>query len=570
MSTYTEVAFGFAGKPAKGKGAGGEVNWSDPPKVDGHIPFVDIRTKFAYINKLDSAEGQAHCKMWIIMYWTDPRLIGYSKAALPPSLWGPLLKMQNSLAGMEMVRDDFRLESTETGRCKIVYKFEGAFEWHSDLQPFPFDFGTVVVVMETDNDWLSFDESLMGGAAARTYALREICEPGEGDPGVMHNLLWDGQVPEWTLYGVSHELMLDPPDAAGNERSQLDLKFYVARKSMFYLYKVLIPLWLTVMLGLAACAMDVDQYVDRIGHTATMFLASFAMLFVVGDSLPKTDFLTAIDQVVLGSTVTLGCTAILALCATCWWKRTWETWPSARSRARTGHRKSQSTCQSGVLVLCAGVVLLAAGHAWEVASPRRPEVVQHGDHQPDVHRIVLANPGERRRAHRGRQDPCGLKASERRHRGPQREVRRVAGVGHPGQVVHVLLADASDPPEEEREMNRVEAEDQIGARRRVLRLDLATDGDGCHKAQVMQPQVPIAIPLEVVVLDFSDPLDEENGGLGLEHEQRVEVPQRAQRQPGHGRRVCDNHRHGELALPVLSHGRDWGEHRRDGLARQPE
>eukprot|EP00036_Acanthoecidae_sp_10tr_P016999 CAMPEP_0206301892 /NCGR_PEP_ID=MMETSP0106_2-20121207/8445_1 /ASSEMBLY_ACC=CAM_ASM_000206 /TAXON_ID=81532 /ORGANISM="Acanthoeca-like sp., Strain 10tr" /LENGTH=499 /DNA_ID=CAMNT_0053732649 /DNA_START=10 /DNA_END=1508 /DNA_ORIENTATION=+ len=499
MSTYTEVAFGFAGKPAKGKGAGGEVNWSDPPKVDGHIPFVDIRTKFAYINKLDSAEGQSTDPFFPFVletcrYWTDPRLIGYSKAALPPSLWGPLLKMQNSLAGMEMVRDDFRLESTETGRCKIVYKFEGAFEWHSDLQPFPFDFGTVVVVMETDNDWLSFDESLMGGAAARTYALREICEPGEGDPGVMHNLLWDGQVPEWTLYGVSHELMLDPPDAAGNERS---LEEHVLPLQGADTAVADRDAWA------GGVAMDVDQYVDRIGHTATMFLASFAMLFVVGDSLPKTDFLTAIDQVVLGSTVTLGCTAILALCATCWWKRTWETWPSARSRARTGHRKSQSTCQSGVLVLCAGVVLLAAGHAWEVASPRRPEVVQHGDHQPDVHRIVLANPGERRRAHRGRQDPCGLKALSD------------ATAGHSARYV-VSQASATrgrscmsfwqTPPEEEREMNRVEAEDQIGARRRVLRLDLATDGDGCHKAQVMQPQVPIAIPLEVVVLDFSDPL----------------------------------------------------------------
>ncbi len=33
--------------------------------------------------------------------------------------------------------------------------------------------------------------------------------------------------------------------------------------------------------------------------SCTMFLAAFAVLYVVGESLPKTDFLTAIDQVTI-------------------------------------------------------------------------------------------------------------------------------------------------------------------------------------------------------------------------------------------------------------------------------
>eukprot|EP01043_Picozoa_sp_COSAG02_P076560 COSAG02_NODE_16323_length_1093_cov_0.911469_3_plen_69_part_01 len=44
---------------------------------------------------------------------------------------------------------------------------------------------------------------------------------------------------------------------------------------------------------------DVDDLANRMSMGTTMFLASFATLYVVGAELPKTHFLTSIDQVVV-------------------------------------------------------------------------------------------------------------------------------------------------------------------------------------------------------------------------------------------------------------------------------
>merc|ERR1712079_526086 len=41
---------------------------------------------------------------------------------------------------------------------------------------------------------------------------------------------------------------------------------------------------------------------ERMGLVSTYFLAAFAMLYVVGECLPKTDFMTRIDWVVMSTT----------------------------------------------------------------------------------------------------------------------------------------------------------------------------------------------------------------------------------------------------------------------------
>ena len=46
---------------------------------------------------------------------------------------------------------------------------------------------------------------------------------------------------------------------------------------------------------------------------STFFLAAFAMLYVVGEALPKTDFLTKIDTVIVITTSTLFFTGIAAV-----------------------------------------------------------------------------------------------------------------------------------------------------------------------------------------------------------------------------------------------------------------
>ena len=58
---------------------------------------------------------------------------------------------------------------------------------------------------------------------------------------------------------------------------------------------------------------ETDNLSDRSGTVSTYFLAAFAMLYVVGATLPKTDFLTKINTVIVMTTVSLAFTGIASL-----------------------------------------------------------------------------------------------------------------------------------------------------------------------------------------------------------------------------------------------------------------
>eukprot|EP01046_Picozoa_sp_COSAG06_P044168 COSAG06_NODE_5907_length_3217_cov_4.295382_6_plen_104_part_00 len=68
------------------------------------------------------------------------------------------------------------------------------------------------------------------------------------------------------------------------------------------------PLMLLAFLSSSTYDFDTDDIAGRSDSVATYFLAAFAMLYVVGESLPKTDFLTKIDQSIVLTTATVAFT----------------------------------------------------------------------------------------------------------------------------------------------------------------------------------------------------------------------------------------------------------------------
>jgi hypothetical protein len=71
--------------------------------------------------------------------------------------------------------------------------------------------------------------------------------------------------------------------------------------------KALLPLYLVTALSFTTFDVPTDSMgiVERYSMISTYFLAAFAMLYVVGESLPKTDFLTKIDKVIVMTTMSL-------------------------------------------------------------------------------------------------------------------------------------------------------------------------------------------------------------------------------------------------------------------------
>jgi len=129
------------------------------------------------------------------------------------------------------------------------------------------------------------------------------------DEGSLFRMLWGGDLQELTILGASMEVKDLPPSKSGQEVSTLCVQFHVSRNIWYFGWKVLCPIYLLLLLTMFVFVLEVEACADRLSLIITLFLASFAMLYVVEQHLPKTNFLTVIDKVVSLSTVVLVCAA---------------------------------------------------------------------------------------------------------------------------------------------------------------------------------------------------------------------------------------------------------------------
>ena len=84
---------------------------------------------------------------------------------------------------------------------------------------------------------------------------------------------WDCAVPEWDLCGVSTKLQELPPDANGSEETALWFSFHVARKSGYYWWKALLPIYVLTGLSMGTFHFATDNLSDRYATVSTYFLA---------------------------------------------------------------------------------------------------------------------------------------------------------------------------------------------------------------------------------------------------------------------------------------------------------
>jgi hypothetical protein len=115
----------------------------------------------------------------------------------------------------------------------------------------------------------------------------------------------DGDLDEWECLGASYQITRHPQLTHSPQRQELNLFIHMKRKSGYYIFKVLIPLYLIQFLMYTTMYMDTDDISGRLGFTVTGFLAAFAMLYIVGQDLPKLDQTTSIDRIINLTTVTI-------------------------------------------------------------------------------------------------------------------------------------------------------------------------------------------------------------------------------------------------------------------------
>eukprot|EP01048_Picozoa_sp_COSAG05_P018861 COSAG05_NODE_2840_length_2582_cov_1.500201_1_plen_438_part_00 len=158
------------------------------------------------------------------------------------------------------------------------------------------ELGQTSLSIDADGDGIDDEEELEGVDDASAWA-----------DGRIVGRAFSGEMDEWSALGLSYQLVEHPQLPNSPQRTELNLFVHVERKFGFYMLKVLLPLYLLLLITFCNAGHPTDEVGSRLSFTVTGFLAAFAMLYIVGESLPKAERLTTIDQVITLTTVTICC-----------------------------------------------------------------------------------------------------------------------------------------------------------------------------------------------------------------------------------------------------------------------
>ena len=266
-----------------------------PPTADGGLLEVDFRMTVFHIGEVNTREQNAKIKIGMIFYWTDPRMAGYASPILPGTLWGPELFFGNCVGGVHCNYEQFVVSGPDEGRLKRIINYECTVQCSMDLRRFPFDWQVLCPTLVTISHWRQLNLARGGSIPhGMTYKLVPLRRK---DEGVFMMLFFSGKISEWLLHSYRPKMIV-AKNPAGFTITKVMLSFNIARKSEFYLAKTTAPLAVLTTAGHFVHFLPTTELADRLNGAFTMFLAAFALLYVVGDHVPRVDFLTTIDRMI--------------------------------------------------------------------------------------------------------------------------------------------------------------------------------------------------------------------------------------------------------------------------------
>ena len=249
------------GRPAPAHNAEDGAFWMQPPTnptSDGQPFWVDFRFGLSKVSAVDTVAGTAFIDIYVMFYWSDPRLASWPEGAeLPPRLWGPKLRLKNALGDLHEGDFVFVLNDAATGRLKRGRNYSGTVDNPMDLLKFPFDMDKIELEFQTISHFSTYDGERSGQIPkGRSYRLRQIQEVGEGK---WVSLSWNGHITEWALHGVSTKIVERSILASGVENTLVPLSFHVTRQLVYYFWKALLPLYLLTALSMTTFQFETDN-----------------------------------------------------------------------------------------------------------------------------------------------------------------------------------------------------------------------------------------------------------------------------------------------------------------------
>lgn len=265
-----------------------------PVPVRVGLYVVDISD----INETSSTFG---VDLEVVSEWKDDRLaftgteahtyVGERAEELRKTIWLPRISAVNGLGDLHFGGVTILVEpdGTVLFRARVEAQLRAPLDFHE----FPFDRQVLPIVLES----FAWDAS----------ELEIIPDPNHDgfDPAF--------QLPEWQIVDVRASSGIQSREGDGVSFSRMRFEIEVRRQTGYYLWKVLLPLVIVVLITWIVFYMSEEALGRRAGVSSTGVLTVIAYQFVVSSALPRVPYLTQMDLMTLCSVAIIGATMLVNL-----------------------------------------------------------------------------------------------------------------------------------------------------------------------------------------------------------------------------------------------------------------
>jgi hypothetical protein len=264
----------------------------DRPSAEDGPTHVSVGIWIADISNIDSAQQNFTADIAVVLQWKDTRLAhtgaGLAHYALD-QIWTPRVAIANETSSVSRKFPD-SVEVEPDGTVIYRQRYAGSFTQSLRLQSFPFDrqafhFQVVAiryrpneVVFVPDQDWIDHGLKQAGGIA----------------PSIT--------LPDWTIENWKTKF-LTYALAPGFEYSGYAFEFTAARNVQHYIWKVILPLVLIVIMSWAVFWIDPVNASSQVSIAMTSMLTLIAYRFAIDSQLPLLPYMTRLDVFILISTI---------------------------------------------------------------------------------------------------------------------------------------------------------------------------------------------------------------------------------------------------------------------------
>jgi len=259
-------------------------HWKGPTRVGYRILLLDI-------DQIDDANQNFTVNVFLRLTWKDLRLAnpeGTEREIPLEQVWSPQVLLANQQGQLSTSLQEIVLVQAD-GTVDYRQRYTGKLSQPLNLSDFPFDKHIFTIQFAS--------------AAYRADELEFVPEPSSLDPDIVGGTIAKQlSLPDWQILG--HKVLtapyrpIDEVQIAGFV-FQFEAKRYIA----YYLWQVVLPLTVVVVMSLTGFWVQRGQVAVRIGVATSSILTLIAYRFVLANLLPRLPYMTRLDYFTVGSTL---------------------------------------------------------------------------------------------------------------------------------------------------------------------------------------------------------------------------------------------------------------------------